>query len=252
MVSVGIIGSGNVAWHIAHGFLQTSEVKIKWIYGRNEKTLAELSGSIHVPAFSRLPEEAVDLVLICVSDDSIQDVLNQLPASWKAAYTSGTVSLDKLELRQEHCGVFYPLQSFTRKRMVSLKEVPFLIEASNDSFAAELENMAGLLSNNVRRMDSEQRKQLHIAAVFSNNFVNHLFFLAQEHLKDKQIDQEILHPLISETVRKALEIGPFEAQSGPARRNDRHTIQSHLNELDGISREVYALITESILKTYST
>lgn len=251
LVSVGIIGSGNVAWHLAHGFIQTSGIAMKWVYGRNETTLSELSESLHIPCLTEFPIEPVDLVLICVSDDSIQDVLNQLPSYCKVAYTSGTVSLDKLEIRQEHCGVFYPLQSFTRNRSVDLKEVPFLIEATNAPFADELERIARLMSNNVQRMDSEQRKQLHIAAVFSNNFVNHLFYLAQEHLKDKQIDKNILYPLICETINKMMEIGPYDAQSGPARRNDKHTIESHLSELKGRSKEVYALMTESILKTYS-
>lgn len=250
-LKIGIVGSGNVAWHLAHGFLQSSEVDVKWIYGRNKETLSELSESTGIKAHTELPGEAVDLVLVCVNDDSVQNVLSQLPEMCKVAYTSGTVSLDNLSFHQKYCGVFYPLQSFTKDQSVNLKEVPFLIEANHPEFAEELDKIAKLLSDNVRKMDSEQRKQLHIAAVFSNNFVNHLLFLAQEHLKNKNIDNRILLPLINETIRKAIESGPYSAQSGPARRHDKHTIESHINELDGISKEIYAVITESIQKTYS-
>lgn len=251
MTTVGIIGSGNVAWHLAHGFLQSSDFEVAWIVGRNEKTLSELSSGTGIKTYSKYPDETVDLVLICVNDDSIQEVLNQLPSSCNIAYTSGTVSLDKLSFQQQNSGVFYPLQSFTKGRTVELKEVPFLIEASNEGFAKTLESIAEKLSNNVQRMNSDQRKQLHISAVFSNNFVNHLLLLAQEHLKDKNIDKAILNPLIGETIHKALDLGPFEAQSGPARRSDRQTIQTHLNELEGIQKDIYRLISESIEKTYS-
>lgn len=250
MVTVGIIGTGNVAWHLTLGFQSASGISVSWILGRNKSALEHIHKSSGVKTYTELPSEKVDLVLICVNDDSIQEVLNQLPRSWNVAYTSGTVSIDKLSFPQENLGVFYPLQSFTKERTIKLSEIPFLIEGNNENFIKNLESIAQKLSNNVQRMNSEQRKQLHIAAVFSNNFVNHLLFLAEEHLKDKNIDKSILQPLIKETINKAFDLGAFDAQSGPARRNDSQTIDSHQHELTGIPKEIYTLITESILKTY--
>lgn len=251
MVTVGIIGTGNVAWHLTLGFQSASGISVSWIFGRNESALEQFNKSTGVKTYTKLPSEKVDLVLICVNDDAIQEVLSQIPPSWNVAYTSGTVSIDKLSFSQENLGVFYPLQSFTKERIIDLKEIPFLIEGNNENFVKQLESIAQKLSNNVQRMSSEQRKQLHIAAVFSNNFVNHLLFLAEKHLKDKNIDTSILHPLIKETINKSFDLGAFDAQSGPARRNDTQTIDSHKHELNGIPKEIYSLITDSILKTYS-
>lgn len=252
MTTVGIIGSGNVAWHLTRGLNNASRVNIAWVYSRNVTTRDELTRFFNVPATDTLLPVPTDLVLICVSDDSIQDVLDMLPEGTNIAYTSGTVSLEKLNVKQKNCGVFYPLQSFTKKETISLENVPFLIEATTPEYAYELEQLALKLSNNVRQMNSEQRKQLHIAAVFSNNFVNHLLLLAQEHLNNKNIPVDLLQPLIAETIRKAADLGPFRAQSGPARRFDEQTIQTHLSELKGLPKEIYSLITESIKNTYST
>lgn len=251
MVTVGIIGTGNVAWHLTLGFQSASGISVSWIFGRNKMELKQLNQSTGIKTHTKLPTENVDLVLICVNDDAIQEVLEQLPDSFNVAYTSGSVSLENLSFRQENLGVFYPLQSFTKGRDVKLKEIPFLIEGSNENFAKKLDSIARKLSNNVQQMNSEQRKQLHIAAVFSNNFVNHLLFLAEEHLKDKNIDKYILEPLVRETVSKSIDLGAFNAQSGPARRNDTRTIDLHTHELSGITKEIYILITESILKAYS-
>lgn len=252
LTTVGIIGSGNVAWHLTRGLNSAAGVEIAWVYSRNHTTRDELAHFFDVPVAGTLLPAPTDLVLICVNDDSVQSMLDLLPEETNVAYTSGTVSLEKLHVKQKNCGVFYPLQSFTRKAPVDLENVPFLIEATTPEYALELEQIAQKLSTNVRQMNSEQRRQLHIAAVFSNNFVNHLLFLAQEHLKDRHIPAELLQPLIAETIRKAAELGPFHAQSGPARRFDEQTIQTHLSELHGLPKEIYSLITESIKKTYST
>jgi predicted short-subunit dehydrogenase-like oxidoreductase (DUF2520 family) len=251
LITIGIIGSGNVAWHLALGFQSASGISVSWILGRNESTLKELNKVTGIRTVSKFTNETVDLIVICVNDDSVQTIINQLPQEAKVVYTSGTVSLDNLSFSQNNFGVFYPLQTFTKTKKIDLKDVPFLIESTNEIFTKELEKIAKLLSNDVRRINSEQRKHLHIAAVFSNNFVNHLFHLAQEHLKEKEIDKTILYPLIKETINKAIEVGPYDAQSGPARRNDIQTIDCQKQELNGLSKEIYTLITESILKTYS-
>lgn len=248
--SIGIIGSGNVAWHLAHGFQTSTKVQVSWIYGRNKSSLDEFQNLTDVSSFTTLPSTKVDLILVCVNDDAIQSVLNQLPTDCKVAYTSGVVNLDSLVHSELNCGVFYPLQTFTKGKSIDLKNVPFLIEAHDPAFAVELKQLAAELSNNVQSMDSAQRKQLHIAAVFTNNFVNHLLFLAQKQLKEQSIDQDILTPLLLETINKYIAIGPYDAQSGPARRKDMQAIEEHKKELKGIDKEIYTLITDSILNTY--
>lgn len=248
--TVGIIGSGNVAWHLAHALQALPTVQLTWIYSRNAQTLAELGTELNVFTSTTLPSSAVDLILVCVNDDSIQTIVSQLPKDSNIAYTSGVVELNSIVFTQKNYGVFYPLQTFTRKKEIALNEVPFLIEASNETFTCELEQLAVLLSKNVHRVSSQQRKQLHVSAVFTNNFVNHLLYLAQQHLNANQLDEQLLVPLLKETIAKAEILGPYEAQSGPARRNDVHTIETHLQQLTGSVQKIYADITESILKTY--
>lgn len=249
-MTVGIIGTGNVAWHLIHGFQKTSEVQVSWIFGRKQSSLREYDGIQHLNTFDQIYTHPIDLILLCVNDDSVQEVLQQLPEQANVAYTSGTVSLEKLDFPQSNCGVFYPLQTFTKGKEVDLTQVPFLIESTNEEFSQQLEQLAVKLSPKVQRMNSEQRKQLHIAAVFTNNFINHLLHIAQSHLSNHQIDEHLLHPLLEETIKKALELGPYDAQSGPARRHDQQTIETHLSELNGINKEIYALISESIKKQY--
>jgi len=249
-LKVGIIGAGNVAWHLIQGFQQTSEVAVSWIYSRTQVEQAYFPQVTILSSFEEIAKTPVDLILLCVNDDSIQLVLNNLPEDCSVAYTSGTVSLENLHYTQENCGVFYPLQTFTKGTPVDLKEVPFLIEASKESFQLKLTKIAHFLSSNVQEMNSSERKQLHIAAVFTNNFVNHLLYLAEQHLVQNKLNGELLNPLLKETVRKAIELGPLKAQSGPARRMDQKTIDTHLNNLNGLPKELYELISQSIQNTY--
>jgi predicted short-subunit dehydrogenase-like oxidoreductase (DUF2520 family) len=63
---------------------------------------------------------------------------------------------------------------------------------------------------------------------------------------------EVLKPLIFETVEKALESGPENAQTGPAVRRDANTIEKHM-ELLSFSPElknIYSEITRSIIYHY--
>ena len=97
-------------------------------------------------------------------------------------------------------------------------------------------------------IDSNQRKSLHIAAVFVCNFVNHLYKIGNEICNENNIDFEILKPLIQETANKILKLSPEEAQTGPAKRNDSTTINKHLAILtDENQKEIYKLLTKSII-----
>jgi len=249
--TIGIIGSGNVAWHLAHAFTKIKSVEISWIYSRNKKTLQEIGTAIYTPTFTQLPQQKVDLIIICASDDELQNIILELPINSKIAYTAGSIALEDLSISHKRVGVFYPLQTFSRQRTINIETVPFLIESFDKEFEIELIEIAKLLSNNVKRSNAKQRQHIHLAAVIANNFANHLLFVAQEYLQKKKIDPNILTPLIKETFEKAIELGTFEGQSGPARRNDQMTISKHLQQLNGNQREIYRSITKNILQTYT-
>lgn len=248
--SIGIIGSGNVAWHLAKGVKKLKHIELSWIFSRNEQHHAELKREFEVDTHHHLPTIPVDLILLCVNDDALQTVLESLPKNQQIAYTSGSVELKEINTDFENLGVFYPLQTFSKNVLLDLSTVPFLIEARNIHFRNLLKEFAEKISKNVHFLDSEQRKQLHISAVFVNNFSNHLYYIAEKHAEKHQLDWDLLKPLMQESVRKVMQNNPFDTQSGPAKRGDIQTIEKHLQELDGTVKSIYQLLSESISKTY--
>jgi predicted short-subunit dehydrogenase-like oxidoreductase (DUF2520 family) len=245
---ISIIGTGNVAHHIGRALLKNN-FHIDGIWGRskvNAQRLAKDLNTISFEALNQIPT-STDLIIICVSDSAIKEVIENTSKDVALAYTSGSIPLKDLPKR-EKIGVFYPLQTFTKSREISFESIPFLIESENEQFAKSLMNCASQLSKTVRFTSSEERFQIHIAAVMVNNFTNHLYHLAEEHMKNHQLPFDILKPLILETAEKIKDITPFDAQTGPAKRNDLNVIESHLNELSEETKEIYQMLSKSIIK----
>jgi predicted short-subunit dehydrogenase-like oxidoreductase (DUF2520 family) len=149
----------------------------------------------------------------------------------------------------ENIGVFYPLQTFSKNKKIKFSNIPICVETRNDYTKGLLNTIGEKICNKVVFIDEEERKILHIAAVFACNFTNHMLTLSQDLTKSKDIDFDILKPLIVETIEKALDIGPEAAQTGPAIRNDFQTIQNHLADLENHNdlKNVYDLITQHII-----
>ena len=161
-------------------------------------------------------------------------------------HTSGSSALAVLDNKNRK-GVFYPLQTFTKGKKVDFTPIPICLETENEQDYQLLENLGNCISKKVFQINSEQRKSLHVAAVFVCNFVNHLYQIGNEICEANQIPFEVLHPLIQETAQKILELTPKEAQTGPALRNDTKTIQKHLDFLsDENYTTIYKLLTQSI------
>lgn len=248
--SISVVGAGNVATHLSKG-LQSSGVKINAVCSRNAalaEVLADELGAAAISEYSDIPDG--DLVLLCVSDDAIATVLNEIPERYPVAYTSGSVELSRMPQR-ENLGVFYPLQTFSKTKEVNLFEVPFLIEATDAGFAQSLFDLAWKLSRKVQFASSADRKHLHLGAVLVNNFTNHLALLAKKHLDQHGLDWQLLKPLMEETIDKLKTTDPYDAQTGPARRNDQHTISEHISMLEGLPKEIYDVISRSIQQTYN-
>src|SRR5690606_23457980 len=159
-------------------------------------------------------EITADLCIVCVNDDNINDVINQISKDIAVVHTSGSSQLTALD-RKENIGVFYPLQTITANRQIDFREVPFLIEATDDLLREQLFQLAGKISNNVLEISSEQRKKIHLAAVFMNNFVNHQIYLAEQLAIHFDFDKHLLESLLKETVSKAIDEGAYHAQTGP-------------------------------------
>jgi predicted short-subunit dehydrogenase-like oxidoreductase (DUF2520 family) len=250
MKQISIIGTGNVATHLATA-LHASGVTINQVFGRNQNNLNSLAKKVNATPVSSLLEidtENVDAVIISVKDDVIEEVANQLAKSNTIfAHTSGTVRIEALKNHQNR-GVFYPLQTFSKSKEMDLSDIPFCIEGSNRPTKLSLLNLATVLSNDVRFVDSDTRKSLHIAAVFASNFSNHMLAISEKLLKESGQDLSILKPLVTETISKAFSSNPVQSQTGPANRNDLEVMRNHLAQLENepLQKEIYALISESI------
>lgn len=246
MIQVTLIGSGNVAQHLISAFQTNSEIEIVQLFSRNTTlVIPNIAPQKIIHAFSELKE--ADVYILAVSDDAIPMVSGQLPFENRlVVHTSGAASLDFLSHKNRK-GVFYPLQTFTKGKSVNFKEIPICIEALTAEDFQILEKVAKSISNEVHAIDSQQRKALHLAAVFVNNFTNHLYKIGQDICLENAISFDILKPLILETAAKIKNLSPNEAQTGPAKRKDSSTIHAHKSFLtEENHKKIYKILTQSI------
>jgi predicted short-subunit dehydrogenase-like oxidoreductase (DUF2520 family) len=247
MIRIVIIGAGNVGQHLISAFAKSDAIEVIQVFTRNPETIFPLSNSVKaVHSYTEITE--ADLYIISVSDNAIAEVSRNLPFKNKlVVHTSGSVSMTNLDAKNRK-GVFYPLQTFSKSKEVNFSGIPMCMEAENQTDYQVLELVAKTISDIVFNINSEQRKALHVAAVFVNNFVNHLYQIGHDICIENNIPFEILNPLIKETANKVILLSPKEAQTGPAKRNDTQTINSHLSFLsDETQKEIYKTLTKSII-----
>lgn len=246
MIKVVVIGSGNVAQHLIKVMESTADVQLEQVFARNPDSLNHLTAKDKITdSYNKLKD--ADIYIIAVSDDVIAGVSSQLPFSGKfVVHTSGSVNMTETDSKNRR-GVFYPLQTFSKNKNVDFKSVPLCLETENQEDYILLEKLAKYLSDNVCAINSQQRQALHIAAVFVSNFVNSLYTTGNAICNENNIPFEILKPLIQETAHKILTVKPKDAQTGPAIRNDKKTLEKHLAFLkDGKQKKIYQLLSESI------
>jgi predicted short-subunit dehydrogenase-like oxidoreductase (DUF2520 family) len=247
--SMSIIGTGNVAFHLGNSFIERG-IPIVSVHGRNLSKSKELANLWRCNVAESITEIETDFVLVCVTDSSVEEVISQLPLGCKVAFTSGSIDLGSFSERK-NTGVLYPLQTFSKEKSINIFEVPMLIEADSSDFAHELFDLAWVVSRNVHFASSVERKKYHLAAVWANNFTNHLIYSAKNYLDSESLNWQLLMPLLKETVDKLNYLNPYDAQTGPARRNDLQTIDSQEKMQEGMQKELYSLLTKSIQETYT-
>jgi len=246
MLQVVIIGSGNVAQHLIKAFNNSAQVHLVQAFARHpESILPLLPDNMVTNSLNDLAD--ADAYIIAVSDDAIAEVSSQLPFDGKlVAHTSGSAGLDQLDAKNRR-GVFYPLQTFSKGKSVDFSLVPICLESEFNEDYYILETLGHALANNVYTINTAQRQALHVAAVFVNNFTNHLYTIGNQICNENQMPFDILKPLINETASKIALLTPMQAQTGPALRNDKKTLLRHLDFLqDTTQKEIYALLTQSI------
>jgi len=248
MKNIILVGSGNVATHLGIA-LQNCNYKIVQVYSRSIKNAKKLAQKLNTNFTNDLTElKSADLVIVSVNDDAISSVLSQIKNT-PLVHTSGSVGLNVFKEKFTNYGVCYPLQTFNKEVDINISEIPFCIEGNSLKFEKQLIVIAKALSNNVVKMNSQQRKKLHIAAVFACNFSNHMYSVANDLLEKNNIDFKILLPLIKKTIANIEKKKPKEVQTGPAKRKDTTIIQEHIAIIkEEEIKELYQKITDNIIK----
>lgn len=247
---ISFIGSGNLATHLANAF-DLSGYTIHQIISRNESTGKTLAAkySAFFDTKSQNIDTSSDYVFIAISDNNIESVIKDIITEKPLfVHCAGSVSLNTIAVYKPNTAIFYPLQTFTKNRNLNYFEIPVFIEANNELNLKKIKQLADSFSNNVNELNSAKRLILHLSAVVSNNFTNHLIYESEKLLHNENMPLKWLYPLLSETIQKAFEFGPGNSQTGPAARNDEKTLKLHLDILDNQQslKEIYKIISEQI------
>ena len=250
MITVVLLGAGNVAFHLFKALKNAKNIEVIQWYNRSTQNIYQFQNETDICDNINNLKDA-DLYIIAVSDDAIAKISKELPFENKlVVHTSGSVNVYDMDKKNRR-GVFYPLQTFSKDVEIDFKDVPICIEVLNKSDAPFLKSIAQSINSPFYKINTEQRQTLHLAAVFVNNFSNQLYRIAHEISDIKSIDFNILKPLISETANKVQHVSPYLAQTGPAIRNDKKTINRHLKALEkDIHKDIYKLLTKSIKETH--
>ena len=203
------------------------------------------------------------IYIICVKDDVIGEVAERLSVKLcgmssgndnvaekaMVVHTAGTKPISLLEGKFRNYGVLYPMQTFSKEKALTYKEIPLFLEANNEEGMAMLKELVEGVFENISELTSAERKVLHVAAVFTSNFTNHMLTLADEQLQSIGLDYTVMLPLLKEVTDKLLHLPPQKAQTGPAIRKDLSVVNEHISLIeDSLSREIYKLVSDSIMK----
>ncbi|MFN4853098.1 MAG: Rossmann-like and DUF2520 domain-containing protein [Bacteroidota bacterium] len=248
-IHICIAGTGNLGTHLANSALP-DKIKVTHVIGHSLENAKMFAGRYQASfdnTFLNIPKNT-RFVILALPDDRIASCCKEL-ADYEGVvvHCSGALPMDALAAAK-HFGVMYPLQTFSKERNLYLKHVPFFVEACNAETLHDMQQLASCYTENIWEVNSQVRKQIHLAAVLSNNFINHLLSYSKNLLDEVDMPFEILHPLLKETIEKAMLLGPENAQTGPAVRRDKNTIETHLNSLQNKPdmQEYYTLITKLI------
>ncbi|KAA6332779.1 Glutamyl-tRNA reductase [termite gut metagenome] len=251
-VGIVLVGAGNLATNLAKALYRRG-YRIAQVYSRTEeaaRALAETVEADYTTCLEELQSEA-SLYIVSLTDVAFVELLPRIVAGRENGlwvHTAGSISMRIWEGYVKQYGVLYPMQTFSKQCEVDFQTIPFFIEASGRKDTEYLKSIVSDLSERVYEVDSEQRKGLHLAAVFTCNFVNHLYVSGADLLEKYHLPFDMLLPLIDETARKVHELPPREAQTGPAVRHDVNVMNKHLELLSDASemQELYRLLSASI------
>ena len=244
-----ILGSGNLATNMAMA-LHKAGLHISLIYSKEAEHAQRLAALVDCK-WTTQPEEVsqeeTDIVLSALKDDIAPDIWRQIDFRDRLLlHTAGSLPMSVLDSHSRNHGVIYPLMTLSKNRILDFSNLPLLIEANSSQNLQRIKDLASRLSHKVYVASSETRGKAHLAAVFANNFSNHMYAKASELLHDSGLPFEVLLPLIDETANKVHQLTPAEAQTGPAIRYDENIMAKHKAMLSPDDAALYQAISLSI------
>ena len=244
---IALFGTGNLATHFLKAFEGFEAIScVQWIGRKENPPLANTT-----PYFNRFQNDIeVDVCILAISDDHISEVAQSFETNALVVHTAAAQSIDVLA-PHKRSGVFYPLQRFSQDQKLSWEHIPICLEANSKTDLGMLEKLAKQLSNEVHFVTTKQRLHLHAAAVFANNFCNHLLGISQEITSNVALPHSLLHPIIKETLSRSLDSDAAKHQTGPAKRNDIKTQSKHIDILTAEEAALYRALSQSIYKTHN-
>ena len=233
-MKIVLIGRGRLATNLEHALLSAGHE----VASINSRTL------------EALPLEA-DVYIVAVKDAALADVIRAATKGRESqlfVHTAGSMPMDIFKGLTVHYGVFYPMQTFSKERLVDFNDISVFLETNDDVSMERLKMLSTTLTTHIYELDSEGRKHLHLAAVFACNFVNHCYALSAEVLAAKGLPFSVMLPLVDETAQKVHELAPREAQTGPAVRGDQNVMQMQANMLAGnpAVKQIYEALSNDI------
>ena len=245
------VGAGRVATHLAKA-LSKGGHRILAVYSRTMTSavmLADAVGAKATDSIAELPLEA-DAYILSVKDSVLQEVISRLRQGREEQvflHTAGSMSMTIFGAHQ-HCGVLYPMQTFSKEKSVDFSRVHIFIEGSDEMSVNVARQIAGTLTCHVCELSSDERRYLHLAAVFACNFANHCYALSAKVLEAHGMSFESMLPLIEETAQKVETMHPRDAQTGPAVRRDVNVMEKQRNLLadNQQMQQIYELMSKSI------
>ena len=255
-MNIVMLGAGNVATHLSKA-LQVKGHNITQVYSKTVASAKALAAQLNAPYTTEINDvkPTADIYIYALKDNALEDVIHKLDVPNAIhIHTAGSVSIDVFEDRVRYFGVIYPMQTFSKSKEVNFENIALMVEANTEKTFDTLYGIAQQLSNKCYKIDSGERKKIHLSAVFACNFVNYMYTVAEELIGETNAPFDILQPLIAETTEKIKHLSPAKAQTGPAVRNDTATIEKHLKMLEDKPelQQLYKEISELIYNKSTT
>lgn len=248
-----LIGAGNLATNLGKALSRNGhEIVQVFSTSKTAKQLTKQIGGKPIRNLKLLCDDA-DIYIIALKDSVVEGLLPQICHGRESrlfVHTSGSLPMNIFRGHAKNYGVFYPLQTFSKSQEVDFQQIPCLIEGANAQVVTVLKDLALSISNRVKKVSTEKRRQIHLAAVFACNFTNYCYTVAGNILKQQKLPFDLLLPLIDETARKVHNMSPRKAQTGPAVRNDENIMEQHMEMLYGNNRDLYERMSQSILDEF--